>query len=140
MITDSGEISLWYKAAERADIFGTTMYKTIYKEPFGYFDYPIGPNFFRLKALFVKLFFGQNDIVICELQAEPWGPKQIYDMKDDVEEQYKSMNPEKLKSMAQFARRTKFSESYLWGVEWWYLLKSQNNNPEMWETAKDVIN
>jgi hypothetical protein len=61
-------------------------------------------------------------------------------MKDDIEEQYRSMNPEKLRSMAQFARRTKFSESYLWGVEWWYLLKSQNNNPEMWETAKEIIN
>ena len=140
MVTDSGEISLWYKAAGRSDIFGTTMYKTIYKEPFGYFSYPIGPNFFRLKALFVKFFAKQDNVIICELQAEPWGPRQIYDMKDDIEEQYRSMNPEKLRSMAQFARRTNFSESYLWGAEWWYFLKVQKNDSEMWETAEEIIN
>jgi len=140
MITDSGEISYWHKAAKRADVFGTTMYKTIYKKPFGYFNYPIGSNFFRIKALFIKLFSGQDDVVICELQAEPWGPKQLYDMKEDIDEHYKSMNPEKLQNIAQFARKTKFSESYLWGVEWWYWLKSQEDRPEMWETGKEIIN
>ena len=40
MVTDSGELSIWVRAAKRADIFGTTMYRSIYKDPIGYFKYP----------------------------------------------------------------------------------------------------
>lgn len=139
MITDSGEISYWHKAAKRADIFGTTLYKTIHKEPFGYFEYPIGPNFFRVKAFLIGIFSSQKNVVICELQAEPWGPAQIYDM-DDLNEHFKSMNAEKLAKMADFARKTNFSESYLWGAEWWYWLKTKKDLPEVWDTAKEIVN
>ncbi|MDD3487319.1 MAG: glycoside hydrolase family 2 TIM barrel-domain containing protein [Candidatus Moranbacteria bacterium] len=138
MVTDSGELSFWYQAAKRADIFGTTLYRTIYKSGIGYFNYPLGPNFFRTKALFIDIFADQKNVIISELQGEPWGPAWIDDM--SVEEQYKSMSPKKLKDIAEYARETKFSESYLWGAEWWYWLKTTKNRPEMWNAAREIIN
>jgi hypothetical protein len=137
MVTDSGELSLWINAAKRADIFGTTLYRVIYKKPYGYVTYPLGPMFFRLKSWPIRIFGTQNDIIVCELQAEPWGPKWITDM--DVEEQYKSMNPQRLKNVVDFSKKTNFSQSYLWGAEWWYWLKEKKGNSEMWETGKEII-
>lgn len=138
MVTDSGELSLWLKAAKRADVFGTTLYRTVYKEPFGYINYPIGPMFFRIKSWPLRVFGTQDKIIICELQAEPWGPRWLTEM--DIQEQYKSMNPDKFEEIAEYARKTGFSESYLWGVEWWYWLKEKQGNDEMWEAAKKIIN
>lgn len=137
MVTDSGELSIWYRAAKRADIFGTTLYRTIYKPQIGYFNYPLGPNFFRAKALFIRVFARQKNIVISELQAEPWGPKWLNEM--SVEEQYKSMSPGKLRDITEYAKRTRFSEAYLWGAEWWYWLKVEKGNSEMWDTAKEIL-
>jgi hypothetical protein len=138
MVTDSGELSLWYQAAKRADIFGTTLYRTIYKPQIGYFNYPLGPNFFRVKALFIRIFAGQKNVIISELQAEPWGPKWLSDM--SLEEQYKSMSPQKFRDIIEYAKKTRFSETYLWGAEWWYWLKTTEGHPEMWEAAKEVLN
>jgi hypothetical protein len=140
MTTDSGELSLWRKAASKSDIFGTTMYRIIYKEADwydGYVHYPIGPNFFRLKAKLIGEYVESEDIVISELQGEPWGPGWIKTM--PIEEQYKSMSPEKLVEIADFARKTKFKETYVWGVEWWYMLKEQRQNEDMIKAAKEVI-
>jgi hypothetical protein len=137
MITDSGELSLWYKAAKRGDIFGTTLYRIIHKEPFGYIKYPLGPAFFRIKGWFIKKFAGQENIMVSELQAEPWGTAWLPHM--SIEEQYKSMNPKKLEEIVEYTKRTKFSEAHLWGVEWWYWMKTVKNNDDMWEQARRVI-
>lgn len=137
MVTDSGELSFWYQAAKRADIFGSTLYRIIYKEPFGYVPYPLSPNFFRIKALIVKLFAKQENVIISELQAEPWGPGWLPTM--SVEEQYKSMDPQKFQNIITYAQKTNFSECYLWGAEWWYWLKTKKANVEMWEQAKKVL-
>ncbi len=137
MVTDSGELSLWVKAAKRADIFGTTLYRIIHKEPFGYIRYPIGPSFFRLKALMIKLLAKQDRVVVSELQAEPWAVGWVLD--NSIEEQYKSMNPQKFEEIIEYTKKTNFEEAYLWGVEWWYWLKEKQGKPEMWEAAKAVI-
>jgi len=28
---------------------------------------------------------------------------------------------------------------YLWGSEWWYWLKEKQNDPKIWEEAKNLI-
>jgi len=137
IVTDSGELSLWWQAAERADIFGSTLYRMIYKPPFGYVTYPLGPNFFRLKALLARAVTGQENFIISELQAEPW-PK-AWIMFVSVDEQYKTMNPEKFEETIEYTKKTNFSEAYLWGVEWWYWLKEKQGKPEMWEAARKVL-
>lgn len=137
MVTDSGELSIWIQAAKRADIFGTTLYRIIHKEPFGYIRYPLGPSFFRAKAMLIKIFANQERIIISELQAEPWAKGWV--LNNSVEEQYKSMSPEKFAEIIDYAQKTNFEEAYLWGVEWWYWLRENQMRPEMWEEAKKII-
>jgi hypothetical protein len=137
IVTDSGELSLWTQAAKRADIFGTTMYRTIYKKGLGYFDYPIGPRFFQFKYYLNKIITGQSKAIVIELQAEPWISG--WTTGCPLEEQFKSMNSEKLVDNVVFARKVGFPEIYLWGVEWWYWLKVEKNHPELWDTARELF-
>lgn len=137
IITDSGELSLWYQAAKRADIFGTTMYRTIFKEGFGYFEYPIGPRFFHFKYFINKILAKQDKAIVIELQAEPWISG--WTIHGTLEEQFRSMNSEKLKENVEFAQKSGFREIYLWGAEWWYWLKTDQNRPELWNTAKQLF-
>jgi len=137
MVTDSGELSTWVPAAKRADIFGTTMYRVIWKSPIGYYKYPLPPGFFWLKANIVHLFYPGKPIVVSELQAEPWGPNQIYSL--SVDEMMKSMDINQLRENISYAEQVGFSENYLWGAEWWYWMKTKQNRPEFWDEAKKVF-
>lgn len=137
IVTDSGELSLWLKAAKRADIFGTTMYRQIWKEKVGTVYYPIGPRFFQIKKLLISLFAGQKNAIVVELQGEPWigGPT----TNSPLETQFSSMDAEKLKGNVEFAKKAGFSEIYIWGVEWWWWLKDKQNHPEVWDAAKELF-
>lgn len=136
IVTDSGELSLWVQAAKRADIFGTTMYRTIYKKGLGYFEYPIGPRFFQFKNQMIKLFAHQDNAIVIELQGEPWISGSTID--NPLEEQFKSMNPDQLRGNVEYAEKVGFPQIYLWGVEWWYWLKEKQNHPELWDTAREL--
>lgn len=137
IITDSGELSLWIQAAKRADVFGTTMYRNVYKEGWGYYVYPIGPRFFRFKYGLINLLAQQKNAIVIELQAEPWIAG--YTTNQPLEEQFKSMNEKKLKENVKFARQVGFPQIYLWGAEWWYWLKKEKNYPAVWDTARDLF-
>jgi hypothetical protein len=138
IVTDSGELSLWLHAASRADIFGTTMYRTIYSAKYGgFYTYPIGPRFFQFKYWMNRLFVGQNNAIVIELQAEPWIAG--WTTNQPLEKQFESMNVQKLQENVLFARQVGFPEIYLWGVEWWYWLKVHQNHPELWDTAKSMF-
>lgn len=137
IITDSGELSLWIGAAKRADVFGTTMYRNIYREGFGYYVYPIGPRFFKFKRGLIEFFANQRNAIVIELQAEPWIAG--WTTNAPLEEQFKSMNENKLRENVVYARQTGFPEIYLWGVEWWYWLKKHQNYPAVWEEARTLF-
>jgi len=137
IVTDSGELSLWYKAASFGDVFGTTMYRTIWKNGFGYYDYPIGPRFFQAKHWMVNLIDKKDEAIVIELQAEPW--INGWTTSGSLSEQFKSMNPQKLQDNVKFAKEVGFPEIYLWGAEWWYWLKTTQNHPELWDTAKSLF-
>lgn len=137
LLTDSGELSLWYGAAKRGDVFGTTMYRRIWKKGFGYFTYPVGPNFFRAKAWFVKLLTDQHNFIVIELQAEPWASGWIIDI--PLAEQLRTMDETKLQENVDYAKRVGFEQVYLWGGEWWYWLKTQKDYPAVWETGRELF-
>lgn len=137
VVTDSGELSLWVNAAKRADIFGTTMYREVYSKEMGHWRYPIGPNFFKVKQLIIKLFAKQENAIVIELQGEPWVAGWTIDA--PVETQLASMNGEILADNIEFAKKTGMKEIYVWGVEWWYYMKTVQNNPTIWETAKIFV-
>jgi len=148
VVTDSGELSIWLRAAKRADIFGTTMYRVVWSRAlspyFGYIKYPLPPKFFWFKANLVHLFYGADKKIInVELQAEPWAPwgpfgPGFVDVLP-LEEQELSMSLPQFHENIEYAQDVGFSEVYLWGAEWWYLMKTENDRPEFWEAAKDVM-
>ena len=138
LLTDSGELSLWIGAASRGDEFGTTLYRDIYsKHVGGYFTYPIGPNFFRAKAWLVRTFAHQNNLMVIELQAEPWASGWVANM--SLEEQAKTMNETKLRENVRYAKQVGFPEVYLWGGEWWYWMKVKKDSSAVWETGKELF-
>lgn len=138
LLTDSGELSLWYGAAKRGDEFGTTLYRDIYsKKVGGYFTYPIGPNFFHFKAWIVRTFAQQNNLSVIELQAEPWASGWVASV--PLEEQFLTMNEVKLRENVDYARRVGFHDIYLWGGEWWYWMKVKQGYPAVWETGKELF-
>ncbi|HFC76901.1 MAG TPA: hypothetical protein ENJ27_01585 [Candidatus Moranbacteria bacterium] len=138
IITDSGELSTWIPAAKRGDIFGTTMYRNVYKEGVGYYVYPIGPRFFLAKKWLIKKFANQKNAIVIELQGEPW--VKGWTVNQPLEEQFKSMNSKKLVENVKYAEKSGFSEIYIWGVEWWYWLKEKQNYPKLWDTFKSMNN
>ena len=137
VVTDSGEGSFWFKVARLSDIPGITMYKKVWvKHLKFYFTYPFRPVFYWRKAQIIKKLF--NKEVICtELQAEPWGPKLLYDI--SLNEQEKTMNLEQFQKNIEFAEKTGLKRFYLWGSEWWFWLKQNHNKPEIWEEARKLF-
>jgi len=137
IISDSGEFSLWFRAARYGDIIGVTMYKKAWFSEFkNYINYPFPPIFYQRKAQLIKNIFGK-DVICVELQAEPWGPKLLYDLA--LEEQEKTMNLEEFQKNIEFAKKTGLKEFYLWGAEWWYWLKEKQNQPSIWQEAKKLF-
>jgi len=137
IVSESGEFSLWFKAARYGDIVGVTMYKKAwFKEIKKYFSYPFSPFFYWFKQQLVKKIFNK-DVICIELQAEPWGSVLLYDL--PITEQEKTMDLKQFQKNIKFAKRTGFDTIYLWGAEWWYWLKERHNKPEMWEEAKKLF-
>lgn len=136
IMTDSGELGRWYRAYTRGDIFGTTMYRTIWNEyiPGGYFTYPLPPGFFSFKAGLMEGLFGKKEILGIELQAEPWTHRRPWDT--SLKEQLQVFSLGDFQDNIHYARNVGFSKNYLWGVEWWFWMKETQNHPEYWEYAK----
>jgi hypothetical protein len=110
VVSDSGEGSFWVQAAKLGDIVGTTMYKKVWFRQLGiYVYYPLPPTFYWRKAEYIKKIFDKK-VIVVELQAEPWGPKLLYD--SPVEEQEKTMNLKQFQKNVEFAKRTGFGRFY----------------------------
>lgn len=91
------------------------------------------PWVFKLRARLIKLLW-QRPTFIHELQAEPWGPKAIWEM--DKTERNKSMSLEILKSNIKLAKEIKLYPIDLWGLEWWYKENELGNNELINELKK----
>ncbi len=140
IISDSGEQSSWFGAAKNTDIVGITMYREVWAhiaDGFGfYFKSFLSPVTYWRKALLIEKIFGKK--VICiELQAEPWTNKFFEDV--PLKEQSKTMNPEKFKQNIKYAKETGLDKFYLWGVEWWYWMKEKQNQPQIWDEARQLF-
>lgn len=137
IVSDSGEVPLWWKAATIGDIVGTTLYRTVWFTQLDrYLNYPLPPVFYGRKAALVKALFGK-DVWNVELQAEPWGQTLLYDL--PLEEQRKTMTPEKFAPIVEYARQTGLDTFYLWGAEWWYWMREKHNDPGMWDAAEALV-
>jgi len=140
VLTDSGEKGWWLPTARfGADIFGSTMYRKIYHHKRQkYVEYFVPSIWYRIKGGMLKEILGIEKVIGVELQAEPWFITDVYET--PWPEQKILMNAKILERNAEYARRVGFAENYFWGVEWWYYGKEKQNDPEMWEAAKKIIN
>ncbi len=137
VISESGEGSFWTKAARYGDRVGITMYRKVWvRQLRAYFTYPFPPVFYWRKVQIVHALSGK-EVIDVELQAEPWGPKLLYDL--PLKEQKKTMNLEQFKKNIEFAKNTGLKEHYLWGAEWWYWMKEQQHDPSIWNEAKKLF-
>ncbi len=136
ILTDSGELNTWRKAAHFSDILGITIYRVVWNNYFGYFRWPWPAWLYDVKAKFAGK--SPQSAIVAELQAEPWPAhfKKVQDI--GPEEAAKSFTVQQLQTNAELARRTGFKQAYFWGVEWWYLLKTKGDS-SMWDAARAII-
>lgn len=140
IISDSGEQSLWIKAAKLGDIVGTTLYRKVWfhiTNDYGFYvNFPLHPKIYLIKSEIIKRLFGKK-VINVELQAEPWFPDIFKEMTLDRQEEIMGLN--QFKDNIEYAKETGFDTFYFWGTEWWYWLKETQNKPEIWNEAKNLF-
>ncbi|OGZ45611.1 MAG: hypothetical protein A3J54_00825 [Candidatus Ryanbacteria bacterium RIFCSPHIGHO2_02_FULL_45_13b] len=139
LVTDSGELGLWYSSAKRGDVFGTTMYRRVYNEVLGFYEYPIGPWFFRIKEQVIRFLVQdyEKEFIVIELGMEPWLPRALRDA--PLEDQLRVFDFPFFQDSIYFAKDAGFDEYYLWGVEWWYWMKIQHGDSRFWDAARELF-
>lgn len=140
IVTGSGELDPWVIPMQASDIFGTTLYRTVYNSILGYTTYPVTPSFYDIKSKIVRRIFAPRNqkTIIAELQAEPWLSKNN-PTRTPLTSYQKLFSIKKFKDNVEYARKTGIDEAYLWGVEWWYFMKTQGKS-EYWDFAKTLFN
>lgn len=95
------------------------------------------PWLHRLRAILIKLVWRRPSF-IHELQLEPWGPNNIWEM--PMAEQMKSMSPQQIEHNIQLAKSTKLRPIDLWGGEWWYWCDKRKGDSDIVKTVLRAIN
>jgi len=137
VITDSGELSFWNKAAHAGDYFGSTLYRIVRLPKGKIFTYDWLPaGFYRAKAWILGI--NSERFFISELQAEPWFTS-VSIQKTSIKEQEETMNIERLHQHLEYSQHVGASRVYLWGVEWWYWMRHANGDDRYWEEVKKQL-
>jgi len=122
------------------DEFAISVYKRVWDATIThrYFEYPLPAWFYSSLAGAEELVSGK-DMIIHELQAEPWTPNGLEITQISVTEMYKSMNPDRLKNRIQYGEATGMRTIDLWGAEWWYYMKVKQGDPAIWNVVKAAV-
>lgn len=137
LITDSGNLGTWAGAYRAGDIFGTSVYLYFWNDELGAFRTILPAAYYRIKANIIRILFGARPIILSELSLEPWLAAAIGDV--PLDEQLSRMNMEKFGEIVEYGRKTHFDTQYLWGVEWWYYMKTKQGHPEFWDAGKELF-
>jgi hypothetical protein len=137
IVTDSGELSLWTQAARYGDVLGTTLYRVVWNPTVGKFRHFIPPAFYAWRAQIAERFFGAKNVIISELQAEPWAVNNASISNIAFDRQTENLTLEEFKDIVNFAKKTGLKEMYLWGPEWWYY-RELNGDPSWMEFGKTL--
>ena len=136
LVTDSGELGLWNKAGHAGDYFGTTLYRIVASPKGTIFNYdwvPAGFYTFKAKVLGIDM----DRLFVAELQAEPWFTNSS-PLEASIEEQERTMNPDRMRQHIDYVRHIGTDRAYLWGVEWWYYMKEVRDDARYWDIAKEA--
>ena len=114
------------------DIIGFSYYQIVYNK--GTYSQSFHrPWLDRWRGRAIRLLHGKPSF-IHELQAEPWGPQNIWEM--TLTEQDHSMSLKQLKQNISHARATKLNTIDFWGAEWWYWRKTIHHDSSLWNHMK----
>ncbi len=136
LVTDSGNLGLWYAAYRRGDVFGTSVYVHLYNEATGPIRTILPPQTYVVKRTLMELLFGRKPSLLIELSLEPWLGEPLSE--HNLKEQEERMSPERFDEVLSYARDTRFDRQYLWGAEWWYWLR-EHGTPAFWDRARGVF-
>ena len=122
----------------RPDKFGISVYKRVWDKTLThrYFEYPLPAWFYASLAGWEQILSGK-DMIIHELQAEPWPPTDV--RQASLQEQYKSMDARRLKERIAYGEATGMRTIDLWGAEWWYFVKTRQNDLSVWNVVKEAV-
>jgi len=121
------------------DEFSITVYKRVWDtHTHRYFEYPIPAWYYAFLAGVQKIFIGK-DMIIDELQAEPWPPHGETIPQSTLAEQNKTMNATILKTRIAYGEATGMKTIYLWGAEYWYYRMTVLHDPSVWNVAKQAF-
>ncbi len=137
LLTDSGNLGTWAGAYRRSDVFGTSVYLYFWNERLGAYRTILPSAYYRIKENATRLLFGARPVILSELSLEPWLAASIHDV--PLEEQLSRMSMAKFDEILAYARDTRLDTQYLWGVEWWYYLKTRHGHPEFWDAARRLF-
>ena len=119
------------------DMVGFSFYTRFFNSKLvNYQDGKQTPLSVRLRAWLIKILW-QKKCFIHELQLEPWGPKNIWEI--SLKEQNKSMDPDQIKTNIDLAKQTKMKTIDLWGGEWWYWRTKVHKDNSIWQAVKNEI-
>lgn len=136
LITDSGNLGLWYGPWRRGDAFGTSVYLYLWNPTLGPLKTIYAPFFYRTKIALVETLLGPREPILIELSLEPFLLAPIRET--PIETQLDRMGMDKFNEAITFATGTGFAKQYLWGAEWWYYLR-EKGHPEFWDRAKELF-
>lgn len=122
------------------DEFGISVYKRVWDKNITkrYVEYPFPAWYYAFLAGAGQILTGK-DMIIHELQAEPWLPTG-YDMATaPLSEQDKSMNAKRLDDRIKYGEATGMKTIDLWGAEWWYWRKVHFHDDSLWNVVKQNI-
>lgn len=129
----------WPVGQPHADEYGISIYRRVWTPVFNrYIEYPYPAWYYAFLAGIEKIWNGQ-DMIIHELQAEPWPPNRETITEASLAEQNKSFNANALKTTVAFGEATGMKSIYLWGAEYWYYRLIILHDPSVWDTAKVIF-
>ena len=117
------------------DEFGVSVYKRVWDQTIThrYFEYPFPAWFYAFLAGAGQILTGKN-MIIHELQAEPWPPNGSITTTPTAELN-KSLDATRLAERFSYGEATGIKTIDLWGAEYWYYLKVKRNDPSLWNVA-----
>lgn len=123
------------------DQWAISVYKRVWDKTISlrYFEYPIPAWYYAFRAGWTEMTRGR-DVFMHELQTEAWTPDTYGGTKETpLDEQYKSLNPNRLKHRIRYGEATGMRTMDLWGVEWWYWRMVKHGDSALWDTAKQEL-
>lgn len=116
-------------------IVGFSYYHTLFNKG-AYRKSTIFPWYHRFRKGLIRVLHNRS-VFIHELQLEPWGPANIWEM--SPAEQDRSMSTEHIAKNIRLGRAIHAAPIDLWGGEWWYWRLKHEHDPSIWRAVSSAI-